>query len=182
MQAAAGNIYPMIGIMTMPASFKYRDVIKKGRPVHKKFDDFWRKHPPMSPSRWAKIFSPFDALEGFDERIAEKEVLYEMQAELNEDDRTELDRRLAILRDLNRNRRMARENRIIVSVSCFVPCTDQNHSAYGTGGQYETVTGMVIRVERDRIILETEYYEQTIPFNVIREITCESGIFDLDYM
>ena len=34
------------------------------------------KHPPMSPSRWAKIFVPFDALDGFDERIKAKEEIY----------------------------------------------------------------------------------------------------------
>ena len=124
----------------------------------------------MNPGRRAKIFSPFDALAGFNERIAEKEVLYERPAELYEDDIAELDRRLAILRGITMNMRMARENHTIVSVRCFVPCTDQNHSAFGTGGQYETVTGMVLRVERDRMIVLSDDHENAIPFNMIREI------------
>ncbi len=34
-----------------------------------KGDSFYVKHPPMELSRRAKIFSPFDALKGFDEEL-----------------------------------------------------------------------------------------------------------------
>ena len=68
-------MYVTIGSMPMPVGFKYKDIFLRGRPRHTKWDTFSLKHPPMPASRWAKIFSPFDALEGFDERIAEKEVL-----------------------------------------------------------------------------------------------------------
>ena len=88
--------YPTIGLMPMPANFKYTDVLRRGRPHHEKWDSFSLRHPPMSATHWAKIFSPFDALEGFDERIAEKEVLYESRIELCDDDQAELDRRLNI--------------------------------------------------------------------------------------
>ena len=40
--------------------------------MHNKGDDFYIKHPPMDLSRRAKIFSPFDALKGYDEAIAAK--------------------------------------------------------------------------------------------------------------
>ena len=64
-----------LGAMQMPAGFKYRDIFMRGRPRHEKYDSFYIKHPPMPASRWAKIFAPFDALYGFDERIASKKVV-----------------------------------------------------------------------------------------------------------
>ena len=40
---------------------------------------------------------------------------------------------------------MARANHVIVSVKYFVPCQDENNFAFGNAGQYETVTGMVLK-------------------------------------
>ena len=60
-------------VLQMPAGFKYKDVFLKGRPVHDKYSRFYAKHPPMPPSRWAKIYSPFDALKGFREAIGSME-------------------------------------------------------------------------------------------------------------
>ena len=54
------------------SSFRYRKVLEKGKPIHNKGDNFYIKHPPMDLSRRAKIFSPFDALKGYDEAIAAK--------------------------------------------------------------------------------------------------------------
>ena len=71
--------YPLLGKMAMPANFKYLDVLRRGRPIHEKWDSFSLRHPPMSAARWAKIFSPFDALDGFNERIAETEKMHERQ-------------------------------------------------------------------------------------------------------
>ena len=56
-------MYPAIGAMQMPAGFKYKEILRRGRPSHEKWDSFFIKHPPMAPSRWAKIFAPFDALQ-----------------------------------------------------------------------------------------------------------------------
>ena len=125
----------------------------------------------MSAGRWAKIFSPFDALEGFDERIAEKYILYERQAELSEEDRAELNRRLGILHALTCNSRLARANRVMVRITWFMPCTDENHFAFGRAGRYETTTGIVLRVETDSILLITETGEKNIHFCNIQEIT-----------
>ena len=63
-----------VGYMPMPAAFKYHDVYLHGRPRHQRYDRFWRKHPPMDHRQRAKIFAPFDALNGFDEAIAETET------------------------------------------------------------------------------------------------------------
>ena len=62
-----------LGYMKMPENFKYRSVLLKGRPEHNGLDDFSAKHPPMPVSKWAKIFSPFDALRGFGDEIRQKE-------------------------------------------------------------------------------------------------------------
>ncbi len=55
-------------------TFKYQKVYDKGKPVHQKFDSFSIKHPAMDLTRRAKIFSPFDALKGFNEEIAKTEI------------------------------------------------------------------------------------------------------------
>jgi hypothetical protein len=44
---------------------------------------------------------------------------------------------------------MARVNHVIVSVKYFVPCRDENNFAFGNAGQYETVTGMVLKVDTE---------------------------------
>ncbi len=54
----------------MPSDFRYKKVYEKGKPVHKMPDAFTIKHPPMDLSKRAKIFSPFDALKGFDDELA----------------------------------------------------------------------------------------------------------------
>lgn len=55
-----------------PQNFKYIEVIKAGKPTHQKYDSFYLKHPPMKLSKRAKIFSPFDALKGFNRSSAIK--------------------------------------------------------------------------------------------------------------
>jgi len=54
-------------------SFRYRGVLEKGKPVHDKNDSFSIRHPAMDLSRRAKIFSPFDALKGFNEELIKTE-------------------------------------------------------------------------------------------------------------
>ena len=76
-----------IGVMAMPADFRYRDVFLKGKPQHDRFDLFRIRHPSMDVGRRAKIFSPFDALKGFNEAIASKDVLYRERVELSDEDR-----------------------------------------------------------------------------------------------
>ena len=56
---------------------RYKKVYERGKPKHSPFDDFSIKHPAMDLSRRAKIFSPFDALKGFNEEIASTELTFE---------------------------------------------------------------------------------------------------------
>lgn len=178
----AVSAYPMIGIVPMPADFKYYEVLKRGRPYHEKWDSFSLRHPPMAAAHWAKIFSPFDALAGFDERIAEKEIIYEGRTELCDETRAELDRRLNILHNLTWNKRMARANHVTVSVVYFVPCSDENHPAFKIqAGRYETAAGVVLRADMEYLRLRTERGEMSIPFCDIREIINGTGIFETDW-
>ena len=97
-----------IGVMPMPAGFKYRDVLLKGKPRHDRYDSFRIRHPKMDPGKRAKLFAPFDALRGFDFAILMKNEIYTDKVGLSPEDQEELDRRFSILHNLTYNSRMAR--------------------------------------------------------------------------
>lgn len=133
--------------------FKYESVLKRGRPVHDPLDPFSIRHPPMPLSRRAKIFSPFAALKGYDEAIAAKTVQYSCRRELDEEERRILDQKIALLRKLTYNSRIAAENTVAIQIEYFVPCPDPNHEAYEQLGTYETITGVCMGVDmRNRAI------------------------------
>lgn len=162
----------MIGTMSMPANFQYKDVFLKGYPQHEKYDSFRLKHPAMDCGKRAKIFSPFDALKGFNEAVAAKEVLYEYKRELSDGEKEELNRRLTVLQNLTFNGKIARANRVKVSITYYVPCADKENFAYGYRGQYVTVTGTVWNV--DTAVDKSILVDRTrIKFSDIVEITSE---------
>ena len=138
-----------IGAMAMPADFKYREVFLRGRPRHDRCDRFSIRHPKMNIGKRAKIFAPYDALAGFSEAVAAKDVKYVERIELCGEDLDELNRRLDILHNLTYTGRIARANRVIVRVTCFVPCADKHHDAYAIRGQYRTVEGVCRNVDPD---------------------------------
>ena len=138
-----------IGVMAMPANFRYREVFLKGRPRHDRQDPFRIRHPSMDRGHRAKIFAPFDALKGFNEAVSAKDVLYESRIELLQEDSEELSRRLTVLHNLTFNSRMARENRVQVTVTFYEPCSDANNEAYGLRGQYKTITGICWNVDAE---------------------------------
>lgn len=133
----------------MPADFRYREVFLKGKPQHDRCDPFRIRHPRMNTGHRAKIFAPFDALKGFNEAVSAKEVLYEHRIELSPEDAAELDRRLTILHNLTYNSRMARANRVQVSVTYYQPCMDPNHDDYRLRGQYQTISGICWNVDAE---------------------------------
>ena len=168
-----------IGVMSMPIDFRYRDVFLKGKPQHDRFDSFRAKHPSMDVGRRAKLFSPFDALKGFNEAIASKNVLYRDRIELSEEDRKEIDRRLHILKGLTYNGRMARANRVKVIIIYYVPCTDENNEAFEVKGRYQKITGICWNVDE---LSSTVLIDRTrIPFEDILRIGNEDGIFERDW-
>ena len=138
-----------IGVMPMPANFRYRNVFLKGKPRHDRYDPFRIRHPSMPCSRRAKLFAPFDALKGFGDAVAAKDVLYENRITLSPEDMDELSRRLEILHQLTYNSRMARENHVQITVTYYEPCHDENHEAYGIRGRYQTVTGICREVDTE---------------------------------
>lgn len=168
MSASLQNTNPQytgIGNMSMPANFRHAEIFRRGRPRHGKpgvlstYDAFYIRHPPMSTLRRAKLFAPFDALAGFSVRITAKEVLYEDRQLLTEEEREELDRRLAVIRSLAPDTRTARENRIRIEVTYFSPCEDPESESFGSGrGQYRTAAGIVRKIDilKHRILVGDE--------------------------
>ena len=113
---------------------------KEGRIVSQKYADILHiersepsaKHPRMNLGSRAKIFSPFAALRGFDDELAEEgaQTLRVSKAELSEEEKSALSARLAGLR-----------RGMTVTVRYFVP--DLCCPADPPAGRYRTVTGAV---------------------------------------
>lgn len=138
-----------IGEIPVPDGFRYMDVYMKGKPRHTGTDPFCGRHPGMELGRRAKIFAPFDALRGFGEAVASKDVLYEDRRELSEEERDDLNRRLAVLCELTANSRAARINKVRVIVTYYVACSDMYNEAYKIRGRYEKVSGICRYVDKD---------------------------------
>lgn len=162
----------MIGYMQMPADFIYKDVFLKGKPVHQRFDCFRLRHPSMDCGHRAKIFAPFDALAGFNEAVAAKEVLYEFKRELDDCEKEELNRKLVVLHSMTYNSRAAEKNKIPVTVTYYVPCADKNSLSYGCRGQYVKVSGICRHVGLRAITVD----KTMIPFVNILNITTSKTV------
>lgn len=146
----------MIGYMLPPTEFKYADVIRHGKPVHAINDSFAVKHPAMALGKRAKIFSPFDALKGFTEAVEAKDELYVERVELSEDECADLDKKITELQELVCNGSAARENNVVVTVTYFVPCVDENNDAYGYRGQYNETTGALTEIDTVRRLITVD--------------------------
>ena len=167
-----------VGYMPMPPDFKYLKVFLKGKPRHQAYDAFALKHPAMDCGRRAKIFSPFDALKGFSDAVASKDVQYISRPEMSDGDREEINRRLGILNMLTCSGRAARENRVSVRVRYFVLCTDKNNAACGVRGRIQSVSGICMRVD-GTVSHSITVGRSIIHFRDILSIEAD-GIFDED--
>lgn len=130
-----------------PPHFRYKDVLARGKPTHKKSDTFSIKHPSMDLEKRAKIFSPFDALKGFNEAIASKDILYEDRRVLSGEDIRHLNHSIGILYNLTKTRQLAMENHVAVSVTYFAPCKDSDNEAFMVRGRYQTLSGILQKVD-----------------------------------
>ena len=112
-------------------SQKYADILQMERPEPS------AKHPRMSLGSRAKIFSPFAALRGFDDELAEEgaQTLRVPKAELSDEEKAALSARLAALR-----------RGVTVTVRYFQP--DLLCPADPPVGHYQTVTGTVQKTLR----------------------------------
>lgn len=158
-----------VGYMPMPEKFRYRDVFLLGKPQHDRNDRFSIKHPKMNVGRRAKIFSPFDALKGFNEAVAAKEIHYSNQIELSEEDQEEINRKLTVLHNLTCNSRKARQNQVEVIVTYYIPCSDVNHDAFELQGVYKTINDVCWKVDHE-IKKEIVVGQKRIPFERILQI------------
>ncbi len=151
----------VLGSIPMPPGFRYKEAALRGRPAHDGIDAFTARHPHMSVAKRAKIFAPYDALKGFSDAIAAKDVQYVPRQDPGEDGRAELDRRLELLRRMSEGARSGRrgQDRPVITVTCFVPCEDPSHEAFGHLGQYVQCTGIFLKADRERrclFLLETD--------------------------
>lgn len=123
---------------------KYGNIIYLDRPVHNG-DLFSRRHPKMTNR--AKIFAPFAALVGFEDRVRNKEIEYVARRELSEEEQSYLNKVL---------NRISRGDR--VSVKYFEICSDHESEAFGRLGRYKTVSGCVRWVDAvgQRLVLEDQ--------------------------
>lgn len=92
--------------------------------------------PRMSLQNRAAQFSAFDALAGFSDMISEEARITDFREEAGEEERKRVNRQLNRLAEALDDRRKPE-----AEVTCFVP--DERK----TGGRYETVSGMVKRVD-----------------------------------
>ena len=138
--------------MALKETHKYDDIIHLPHPVS-------QRRAGMSMADRAAQFSPFSALTGYEEVIAETGRLTDTSTELTQSSLMELNEEFQILA------RYAASTPA-VTIVYFEP------DRYKSGGSYVTVTGRVKRVDE---------YEQTlnltdgrqIPMEAIRRITCD---------
>lgn len=85
-----------------------------------------------------------------------------------------------ILHGLTYNGRMARANRVQVTVRYYVPCTDEDNFAFRLCGRYETLTGICWKVDPD--VTDSITIDNTvIPLTDVIEITAsDEDIFKKD--
>ena len=159
-----------------PAVLHYGNIIFQDRPVHEG-DVFSRRHPKMSRLNRAKIFAPFAALVGFDERVRRKEINYVTKHELDADEEWELNHKLYKLHCFTADSRLARANMVRMSIEYFVVCTDKENDAYLVKGLYKTITGIVLRVDQheQNITIQADGETHVIPFSDIYRIFEPTG-------
>ncbi len=159
--------------ITIPKGFRYSEVLRRGKPVHEKFDSFSVKHPSIPLEKRAKIFSPFDALKGFNEAISSKDVIYEYRKTLSDEELRILDQKLCLLRQLTINSKAARAGSIPVEITYFHPLEDPDMQR--EKGSYLTNNGILKKVDDlSRMLILSD--DTRIPIDDI--ISLISPVFD----
>lgn len=135
--------------MPTPAEEKYADIIKL--PHHRS-----HTRPHMTNRDRAAQFSPFAALTGYEDAVAETARLTDQRLELTEEKKRLLDETLHLLLDMA-------EQPPIVRITYFLP------DGKKAGGAYETVTGKVASADTfGGYVLLTD--KRHIPINDIADI------------
>ena len=123
--------------MSAASENRYDDIINMPHHVSK-------KHPQMSLADRTAQFSPFAALTGYEAAIAETARVTEERLELSENSREELNMKIQLLKE-------HLSEKPVVEIMYFVP--DERKA----GGSYETVTGVVKKIDEyeQKIVLES---------------------------
>ena len=166
-----GEMQYVVDGRLIPLQFPYLGVLLQGRPRHGE-DAFSLRHPRMERGKRAKLFAPYDALDGYSEHIRQKNIPYAGRRFPDEEETEETNRRLLLLRAMTANSRLARRSRPAVTATYYVPCADGHHGACGRLGQYKTVTGAVRRVDPVRRILLVE--DTAIPWDDLLSVESET--------
>ena len=127
----------------------------------------------MERGKRAKIFAPFDALDGYGAAVRSKNAVYVEKICLSEDERAEINRRLALLRDRIPAGRKSGGALPEVRATYYVPCGDRNHDAFGMRGTYETVRGLCLSVDETAGILRVG--NTVIRFDDLLTVVCPSA-------
>lgn len=138
---------------TSPERMTYANYLKKSR------------HPRMDTRRRAKIFLPFNALEGLCEELTREEKVPSPRRCLSEDERELLDE---VLFGLEVGMRIR-----VTYYSAGSSGTASVRTSSAEQGGYRTKTGKLTRIDRDRRFLQV--VEAQIPFRDIYRIEQASG-------
>lgn len=143
---------------------KYISCFVQGRPVHNG-DRFSKKHPRMQLEHRAKLFMPFDALDGYSEAIAQRQKITETPPELTEEEKEELGRRFSLLHEKWR----AGEHLLITVV--FFQRDPRSETLHGGKicGTFRETGGMLTKIDPDRRYLQV--VEMKISFDCIYRLT-----------
>ena len=113
--------------LDVPADFPYLAAIFQGPPTHD-HDAFSLRHPRMEREKRAKIFAPFDALDGHSAAIHGKERRFQERRVLSEEELRFLNAKLNRLFELCPNSKAARRRQLVLRVWHFrandLPATD----------------------------------------------------------
>lgn len=143
---------------------KYADILHLSRPEPS------IRHPRMSVSNRAKIFSPFAALRGYEEEIAEEKWLQTRVTKkmLSEEEAAELSDCLLQVK-----------KGMVISIRYFKE--DTEHPVIPPQGTYETMSGKVEMIDRvfRQITISDGSTKVTVPFDELEEVSGEE-IVDID--
>lgn len=142
---------------------KYADILPMERPQS---EESLRKHPRMTLQNRAKIFSPFAALRGYDEQLAEEKQRTERVTKriLTEEEMSDLSDKL-----------MQVTKGMTITVRYFVE--DTAHPAVPAVGNYVTLTGQVESI--DPVFRTLQIAKAVVSFEDLVEV-CGDGIVAID--
>ena len=142
---------------------KYADILNMERPQSVESQ---RKHPRMTIQNRAKIFSPFAALRGYDEQLAEEKQRTERVTKriLTEEEMSDLsDKLIQVTKGMT------------VTVRYFVE--DTEHPEVPAVGNYVTLTGKVEAI--DPVFRTLQIAKTVVPFEDLVELSGD-GIVAID--